>query len=103
MLAQQDALLDALDRALRDLTTEHGSAKVALGEVYRIGRGGSSWPIGGVKFEAGGPETTIHACHASRHARLRSAALGDRGPATTVPHDFFEPRPLIYLGTVRPE
>jgi hypothetical protein len=35
--AQQDALPDALDRALRDLTTKHGSSEVALGDVIALG------------------------------------------------------------------
>jgi hypothetical protein len=85
--AQQDALLDALDRALRDLTTERGSAEVALGDVYRIGRGGSSWPIGGVKFEAGGPETTtMRAMQAGTpdSAGLRWVTAGQRQPCLTI-------------------
>jgi hypothetical protein len=36
-------------------------------------------------------EVIYHVCHASRYARLRRAALGDRGPAITVPHNFFQP------------
>jgi acyl-homoserine-lactone acylase len=85
--AQQDALFDALERALRSLTTEHGSADIALGDVYRIGRGGSSWPIGGVKFETAGPEaTTMRAMQAGTPDSngQRWVTAGQRQPCLTI-------------------
>ena len=51
-------LITGLEAAVGRLTAEHGTTEVKLGDVYRIGRGGESWPLGGVKFFPGGQEVT---------------------------------------------
>jgi acyl-homoserine-lactone acylase len=85
--AQEIALIEGLERALRTLTTDHGATEASLGDVYRIGRGGQSWPIGGVKFQAGGEEiTTIRAMQAGppdSHG-LRWVFAGQRQPCLTI-------------------
>jgi acyl-homoserine lactone acylase PvdQ len=84
---QQDILLAAVQRAMRDLIDQHGSTERSLGDVYRIGRGGSSWPIGGVKFEVGGQETTtmraMQAGSADSHGS-RWVFAGQRQPSLTI-------------------
>jgi acyl-homoserine lactone acylase PvdQ len=98
--AQQNALLAAIERAMKKLIAEHGSDEVRLGEVYRIGRGGLSWPIGGVKFQAGGEEITtmraMQADAADSHG-LRWVVAGQRQPCLTIfsnPIQSFTSAPL---------
>jgi acyl-homoserine-lactone acylase len=84
---QQDALLTAIERAIDKLTKQHGTTEVSLGDVFRIGRGGSSWPIGGVKFEVGGQETTtMRAMQAGSPDTngLRWVFAGQRQPCLTI-------------------
>jgi acyl-homoserine-lactone acylase len=85
--AQESALLEGLECALRTLTTDHGATEASLGDVYRIGRGGQSWPIGGVKFQAAGEEiTTMRAMLAGppdSHG-LRWVFAGQRQPCLTI-------------------
>jgi acyl-homoserine lactone acylase PvdQ len=42
--AEQQVLVDALDAAVSFLEREHGSVDTPMGEVFRIGRGGTSFP-----------------------------------------------------------
>jgi hypothetical protein len=44
---QQRVLLDAVDRAAGMMHADFGSVDLMYGDAYRIGRGNSSWPIGG--------------------------------------------------------
>jgi len=84
---QDDSLRIGIERAISRLQDDHGSTEVSLGEVYRIGRGGSSWPIGGVKFEAGGQEvTTMRAMQAAAPDPdgLRWVFAGQRQPCLTI-------------------
>jgi acyl-homoserine lactone acylase PvdQ len=41
------ALLGKLDAAIREMTALYGSTEVELGDVFRVGRGETSWPLGG--------------------------------------------------------
>jgi acyl-homoserine lactone acylase PvdQ len=41
-------LLDGIDRAIAAMVRERGSIDGEIGDVFRIGRGGESWPMGGV-------------------------------------------------------
>jgi acyl-homoserine lactone acylase PvdQ len=41
-------LLDGIDRAIAAMVKERASIDVRLGDVFRMGRGGESWPMGGV-------------------------------------------------------
>jgi len=41
------ALLDRADAAAREMVEELGRIDVPLGEVFRVGRGEASWPLGG--------------------------------------------------------
>jgi acyl-homoserine lactone acylase PvdQ len=41
------ALLGKLDAAIREMTALNGSTDVKLGDVFRVGRGETSWPLGG--------------------------------------------------------
>jgi acyl-homoserine lactone acylase PvdQ len=43
-------LLDGIDRAIAAMTREVGGIDAKLGDTFRIGRGGESWPIGGVSI-----------------------------------------------------
>jgi acyl-homoserine-lactone acylase len=62
---QADALVAACKRAYEGVRTSHGGTEATLGDEYRIGRGGRSWPIGGVSFRVGGEEiTTMRAMQA---------------------------------------
>lgn len=45
--AQQRVLVDAVDRAAQMMRADLGSIDHVYGDAYRIGRGKSSWPIGG--------------------------------------------------------
>jgi acyl-homoserine-lactone acylase len=83
----QRILIDALEAALRRLTNEQGAAARTLGDVYRIGRGAQSYPIGGVKFTAGTAEiTTLRAMLANApDARgQRWVVAGQRQPCLTI-------------------
>jgi acyl-homoserine lactone acylase PvdQ len=83
----QRILIDALEAALRRLTNEQGANARTLGEVYRIGRGARSYPIGGVKFTAGTAEiTTLRAMLANApDARgQRWVVAGQRQPCLTI-------------------
>lgn len=51
--AQSRALLDGAGRAMAVIRERHGAAELRHGDVFRIGRGGHSWPVGGGAFEAG--------------------------------------------------
>jgi acyl-homoserine-lactone acylase len=42
------ALIKAIDTAVSAITKDHGSIDLELGDVFRIGRGGYSWPLGGI-------------------------------------------------------
>jgi acyl-homoserine-lactone acylase len=48
-----NALLGALDRAVRRLEGQHGGLQVCWGRVYRARRGEESWPVSGVAGETG--------------------------------------------------
>jgi acyl-homoserine-lactone acylase len=41
------ALIDRADRAVEELTDEVGGVDGSLGDVFRIGRGEETWPLGG--------------------------------------------------------
>ena len=84
---QGQALLIGLESAMARLTTEKINPDATLGDVYRVGRGGSSWPIGGVKFRAGSQEiTTLRAMQseAPDAQGLRWVTAGQRQPCLTV-------------------
>lgn len=84
---QGQALLIGLESAMARLTTEKINPDATLGDVYRVGRGGSSWPIGGVKFRAGHEEiTTLRAMQseAPDAQGLRWVTAGQRQPCLTV-------------------
>jgi acyl-homoserine-lactone acylase len=85
--SQRDVLTSGLAVAITKLTAEHGTTEVRLGDVYRIGRGGESWPIGGVKFYPGGVEvTTLRAMLAEDpdSKGLRWVYAGQRQPVLTI-------------------
>ena len=44
------AVIDAIDTALTTLRRRHGPRELTLGEEFRIGRGGQSWPLGGASI-----------------------------------------------------
>jgi acyl-homoserine lactone acylase PvdQ len=44
---QRQALVDALSAAMDRLASDHGSLQAVYGDRYRVGRGESSWPVGG--------------------------------------------------------
>jgi acyl-homoserine lactone acylase PvdQ len=84
---QNYVLTNSLDPALSKLISDHGSAEVSLGDIYRIGRGGRSLPIGGVKFQAGGEEiTTLRAMLAADpdSQGQRWVFAGQRQPCLTI-------------------
>jgi len=45
--AVASTLLDAVDRAITTMRAHHGSTEVRYGDVFRVGRGGQSLPLGG--------------------------------------------------------
>ena len=82
-----DQLIAGLETAIARLTAEHGTTEVRLGEVFRIGRGGGSWPIGGVKFYPGGQEvTTLRAMLAGDpdSRGIRWVYAGQRQPVLSI-------------------
>ena len=89
---QRDALINGVEKAIVTLTAEHGTTEVRLGDVYRVGRGGQSWPIGGVKFRAGNEEiTTLRAMATGAMLSgspdapdLRWVVAGQRQPCLTI-------------------
>lgn len=84
---QRQALLNSLKSAMTIMTAEQVNPEATLGDVYRVGRGGSSWPIGGVKFWAGSEEiTTLRAMQseAPDTQGLRWVTAGQRQPCLTV-------------------
>jgi acyl-homoserine-lactone acylase len=84
---QRQALLNGLESAMATMTTEQVNPEATLGDVYRVGRGGSSWPIGGVKFWAGSEEiTTLRAMQsdAPDPQGLRWVTAGQRQPCLTI-------------------
>ena len=84
---QRQALLNALESAMATMTSEQVKPDATLGDVYRVGRGDSSWPIGGVKFQAGSEEiTTLRAMQSEApdaHG-LRWVTAGQRQPSLTI-------------------
>jgi acyl-homoserine-lactone acylase len=85
--AERDPLIASLEVAMSRLTAEHGSTEVKLGDVYRIGRGGASWPMGGVKFYPGGQEvTTLRAMLAGApdSRGIRWVYAGQRQPVLSI-------------------
>ncbi|HEX9138238.1 MAG TPA: penicillin acylase family protein [Steroidobacteraceae bacterium] len=84
---QRQTLVTALESAMVLMTAGRVSPDATLGDVYRVGRGGSSWPIGGVKFWAGSEETTtLRAMQsdAPDTQGLRWVTAGQRQPCLTV-------------------
>ncbi|MGA3156651.1 MAG: penicillin acylase family protein [Steroidobacteraceae bacterium] len=84
---QRQALLGGLELAMATMRSEQVNAEATLGDVYRVGRGGSSWPIGGVKFQSGSEEiTTLRAMQseAPDAQGLRWVTGGQRQPTLTV-------------------
>ena len=81
--AEDVALLNGLESAMATLTIEQVNPEATLGDVYRVGRGGSSGPMGGVKFQAGSQEiTTLRAMQseAPDTQGLRWVTAGQRQP-----------------------
>jgi len=86
-VVERGELIAGLETAITRLTAEHGTTEVQLGDVYRIGRGGESWPIGGVKFYPGGQEvTTLRAMLAGDpdSRGLRWVYAGQRQPVLSI-------------------
>jgi acyl-homoserine lactone acylase PvdQ len=50
-------LVEGIDRAIAALKKDRGTIDAKLGDVFRIGRGGQSWPIGGATIV---PESLPH-------------------------------------------
>jgi acyl-homoserine lactone acylase PvdQ len=46
-----EALVDRAERAADEMAAEIGSVDVAMGEVFRVGRGERSWPLGGESID----------------------------------------------------
>jgi len=51
--AWEQALLAGVEQAIAAMLATHNSIDLAYGDVFRIGRGGHSWPLGGGRFMAG--------------------------------------------------
>ena len=54
-------MVKAIRNAIAALKKEHGGTDLTLGDVYRIGRGGVSLPIGGGTFYSHGEQQTLRA------------------------------------------
>ena len=60
--AQNGLLIEAIDRAVNAMITEHGTTNLKYGDVFRAGRGGYSYPAGGGMIKAGSqPVATLRA------------------------------------------
>ncbi len=72
-------LIEGVEQAIRTMLTEHGTTDLSYGEVFRIGRGGRTWPLGGGTLL---PETTI-GCAYSYACVLTQRAMTFSPPDST--------------------
>ncbi|MEE8551351.1 MAG: penicillin acylase family protein, partial [Gemmatimonadota bacterium] len=67
-------LLERIERAIEAMIAAHGTTNVRCGDVFRVGRGGDSWPAGCGYFSAG-----KHSAHALRILGFRPPdSIGQR-------------------------
>jgi len=51
----QTVLLDGVAQVTEKMLAEHGTTEYRLGDVFRVGRGGQSFPIGGISIMSNDP------------------------------------------------
>lgn len=85
--AQTAEVLEAVHDASDTLETRFGGMEAELGDVFRIGRGGTDLPLGGVRVpDLSGSESTLRAfgCAWNEGRTRCSADSGQRHPMLTV-------------------
>jgi acyl-homoserine lactone acylase PvdQ len=76
---QQHQLWDAFAASVQELNSRHGRLDVTWGEIFRVGRGDRSWPVGG----GGGHGTTTLRNVEYGSPRPDGTRWGDRGQTST--------------------
>lgn len=84
----QALLVSAVGHAASRLVQQHGTVRVSLGEIFRVGRSGTALPLGGYGFSTGGHgERTLRSMQCSQGLWERGnchADFGQRHPMLTI-------------------